>query len=612
MHVRRGLPGRVGFLLVAATLFGCAPPPAQGGESEARAAVRLFDTGTPLPSHLSAQDLTRRSGWTPIAEDTTDHRFAGDAVMFNGRLALAVRRGRNGAELYARNNGGLALRSILSPATAGPPGAIESLAVAENAAGEAALKVGFGRPGGDRQTVRFALPVGQPFARAEAASPAGWLAIESPSRFVVLPDFFADDIVVDATQMPAEGGELPSENFLLHLLPGGESMVMTVAGTQDQDARITLGGQGLQRCVVRSEVGFGKQRRIWIAVLECPGIWHHREVSLAEADKILPLEWKAPFAAQWRVDWRSSDRITHSWEMILQRANGDFEKPGWFGSPQTLPSTRRRWNTVLGYFPYPCWLDREGRGYLQPLKKGKIEGPAILYPINRLPTTPLDAYTVVDVVRATLGVGPCEYILDVEGQGATMKGRATCATRDALKAIYSAGEQKARRREIERILDEVIAFVTHIRGRIESYREFGRELLVYLEHQKQAHPELAGFLSEMETLTRGIDAAYERRRESIQSVQYVVDLVEKFRQTVLDDESPQALEKCNAITNAIVQVGGNQDELVGESRLAVKILRQRAGLAMASDPRTAEIAREIRARTQKVLRNASSYEAPRH
>ena len=59
-------------------------------------------------------------------------------------------------------------------------------------------------------------------------------------------------------------------------------------------------------------------------------------------------------------------------------------------------------------------------------------------------------------------------------------------------------------------------------------------------------------------------------------------------------------------------VGGNQDELVGECRSAVKILRQRAGLAMATNPAAAEIAKEIRDRTQKVLRNATSYEAPRH
>jgi hypothetical protein len=92
----------------------------------------------------------------------------------------------------------------------------------------------------------------------------------------------------------------------------------------------------------------------------------------------------------------------------------------------------------------------------------------------------------------------------------------------------------------------------------------------------------------------------------------VIDLTDRFRKTVLDDEGDDALKKCTAITHAIVDVGGNQDELVGECRNAVKVLRERAGLAMAANPRAADVARELRDRTQKVLRNAASYEAPRH
>ena len=71
------------------------------------------------------------------------------------------------------------------------------------------------------------------------------------------------------------------------------------------------------------------------------------------------------------------------------------------------------------------------------------------------------------------------------------------------------------------------------------------------------------------------------------------------------------MAKCTKITHAIVVVGGNQDELVGECRLATRVLRQRAAMAMAVDPRAAEIAKEIRRRTQQVLRNATSYESPR-
>src|SRR5437660_861577 len=95
----------------------------------------------------------------------------------------------------------------------------------------------------------------------------------------------------------------------------------------------------------------------------------------------------------------------------------------WIGSRRcrrcgdTLPADRKRWNTVLGTFPYPCWINKDGQASLQPLKsKVRWAGPAVIYPLGRTSATPLDSFTVVDIVRATLGVGPCEYILDLEGQ----------------------------------------------------------------------------------------------------------------------------------------------------------------------------------------------------
>jgi hypothetical protein len=460
--------------------------------------------------------------------------------------------------------------------------------------------------------LRYELQIGQTFVKTEALAGTKAARIDVPCRYVVLPDFFADDIVADARQIPVPRAELPSENFLLHLVDGGDALVMSVSNARDEDARMTLSGEADARRFESSEIPFGTDGKLWVAVIEGPRAWHERNVAKADAGKIVPLEWKAPFPAQWRVDWRRFDGLTSSWEMIAELPGGDFTKHGWFGSPTSIPKNRQRWTTVLGSFAYPCWLDREGRGHLQPLARvHKFEGPALVYPINRVKETPLDRFTVVDLVRATLGVGPCEYILDVEGQGQAYKGRATCATRDALKEIYASGKQKEKRAEILRILDDVMVFVKHIRGRIEDYVVFGHETLDYLQQEKRAHPELADFLGEMEGFTRGIDAAVAKRRERIKTPDYVAALTQKFRDTLLDAEGPEAQKRCREITEAIVEVGGNQDELVGECRLAVKILRQRAALALATNPPAAEVARQIRARTQKILRNATSYEAPR-
>ena len=65
-------------------------------------------------------------------------------------------------------------------------------------------------------------------------------------------------------------------------------------------------------------------------------------------------------------------------------------------------------------------------------------------------------------------------------------------------------------------------------------------------------------------------------------------------------------------TDPLTAIGGSQDDMVGECRWVVKALRQKAGLLMATDPRMAGVAAELRARTQKVLRGGAAYEGARH
>ncbi|MGA2033821.1 MAG: carbohydrate binding domain-containing protein [Thermoguttaceae bacterium] len=582
-------------------------------EEIAAAAVALLDSVQPSPAPLSAQAILGRKGWVQLPEDATDTRFRGDAVLVNDRLALVLRRGAAGAELYGLGPAGPVLRAVLAPAGDQRAAELQAVAVVASDPSRAAVDATFQSPGGRKLTIRYELAMGQTFVKTEPRAGAEGLSVEAPCRFLVLPDFFADDIVIDAAEIPMASAEIPSENFLLHLLPDRQAIVMAVAANRGEDARINLSGQDGGRLVRSSRMSYGKGGKIWVAVLDAPGVWHQRGVSKEEAGKILALDWTAPFPAQWRVDWRLRGRLTASWEMAVQLRSGEFLKYGWFGGANTLPADRKRWTTVLGSFLYPCWLDQARRGHFQPLTRPeRFEGPAVIYPIQRAKETPLREFTVVDIVRATLGVGPCEYILDVEGQGATMKGRATCATRDALGAIYSAKQQKQRRADIERLLDDVVIFVKHIRGRIEQYVAFGHATLAYLDQEKKAHPELSGVLADLEDSARAIDAAFAGHKTAIKTPQYVVDLTEKFRNTLLDYEGEDALKKCQAITFAIVEVGGNQDELVGECRNAVKVLRQRAALALATDPRAAGVAREIRDRTQKALRNATSYESPRH
>jgi hypothetical protein len=312
------------------------------------------------------------------------------------------------------------------------------------------------------------------------------------------------------------------------------------------------------------------------------------------------------------MDWRREDGLADSWEIIAQRSDGNFVKH-WLGNASTVPSNRKRWTTVLGSFLYPCWIDQKGDAFYQPLARPyRWVGPALLYPLSRTKDTPLERDVVLDIVRKALGVGPCEYILDIEGQPSHYKGRATCANRDFLNPIYQRGEQKKRRDDINRSLDEVMLFIRHIRSRIQTYVGFGHDVLKYLAEQKQAHPELAERIAELEKLTRMIDDYVAKRRAEIKTPDEAQAMVDEFRKTMLDYEGADAFERCKKFTAAIVVIGGSQDELVGEGRLAVKLVRQRAGLLMATEPRMGEIAKEVRARAQKVLRSPAGHEGARH
>ena len=580
----------------------------------AEAAVHIFDTGKPSASPLAPEALSGKTGWREVPEDNVSSPFKGDAVFINDRIALVLRRGGQGAEVYTLGPGRPAMRTLLTPVAGKEKASLSSFTLVENSPSAGAADAVFKTAGGQALTLRYGLKAGQPVVQTEASSPVTSLRVEAPCRFVVMPDFFSDDIVIDATELQVARAELPSDNLLLHLLPGGEAMVMSVVKTSEEDISIAMSGEGENRMITSSELRYGKDGKAWVAVLASPALWHMQPITREQAGQVLPLTWKAPFPAQWRTDWRRDEGVTDSWVMAVERPNGRFTKQVLFGEPDRLPVSRKRWNTVLGDFKYPCWLDKSGQGWLQPIKNPalRFNGPAIIYPINRAPDTALDTFTVVDIVRNTLGVGPCQYILDVEGQQAQYKGMATCEAHDTLNGIYSKNQQKQRRVEVEEVLRDVMLFIRHIRGRIESYVAFEHEILAYLAEQQKAHPELAAPLTEMEKLARVIEAKFAARKNEIKTPDDAAKLVEEFRQTVLDYEGTNALAKCQYFTDAWVGIGGNQDELAGECRWATKMLRQKSGLLMATDPGVADIAREVRRRSQLVLRNPANHESAVH
>ncbi len=608
--------GVVGVLSVAAgSLHAQVNEPIRQGSPPA---IAVWDTMQTATDRLTSADLASEDGWTKIPRNERVSSFQGDAILTNGRVLVVLRQRGSAIDLYSVEAEAMIPRVPLALLAPGgePASRLESVSLIENTRSAVRLEASYRTEKGESLTATFRIKRGDVAVEVSPGAGAGRLRVQCPGRFAVLPDFFADDILIDASRIPGAALQAPSDNFLLHLTGQDDAIAMCVFENREQDVRISLAGEGASRTVTGSEISFGDGGKIWVALMTGSQIWHALDVKEEDAGQVMPLDWQTPFAAQWRTDFTRTNDLTDSWEMLLPaKGSAGYLKPTWLGAGgDRIPSDRKRWTTVLGRFFYPCWVDRDGQGYVQPLKNRAMgfRGPAVIYPINRIEETPTDTYTVIDVARSCLGVGPCKYILDLEGQKQEHVGRATCATRDALRAIYEKDQQRHKRQEIETALDAGLAFVTHIRNRIEHYVRFGHEIREYLAEQSKAHPELANRLGELDAITRELDVRMEARREKVKTPKFVAQMNQDFRRDLLTYEGADVLDKLKSYTNALTQIGGNQDELVGECRWVVRSLRQQAGLMMAADPRCAELAEEIRGRCQKALTNPTKYEAARH
>ncbi len=622
--------------------------------AESKPRMGIWDSPTPSAAPIAPAALAAKEGWTQF-EPSGATTITGDAIISNGRYSAVFRKQSSSVELYSTSaNGTPILRAnlILMQGVSIPIGDANTInatddfksaaklvdvVIRENEKGSVSVDAKYQAESGKAMWANFKLKKGDSVLeigpgevnRTVPETLAGRpdkLRIEAPSRFAVLPDFFSDDIVLDARKIKPASIEIPSENFLLQMVGKGDAIVMSVFESREKDAKLTLRGDGDERVFAASEINFGrlqegqiadrKGSRIWVSVLEGPDIFHVADVAKSDAGKIIPLGWKITLPAIWRANFTRPNEMTDSWVMLMQeKKDGTFYKPSWLDSNEdTLDAKRTRWNTVLGTFPYPIWCDYDNQIFVQPLKNEKLSfvGPMLLYPIARLQKTPVDSYTVFDVIRNSMGVGPCEYILDLEGQKSEYKGRATCSTRDTLAGIYKKNQQKAQRAKVDKTLDEAMAFCTHIRGRITRYIEFGHATRAYLKDQKAAHPEWSASIDELDAIAAEIDARYEARKEKIRTLAYVAQLNTDFRKDVLNDDSPEALAKCKKYGKDLVEVGDNQDELSAECRWVVKSLRQRAGLIPASDPKAATLAAEIRKRTQDAMRNPAAHEGSQH
>jgi hypothetical protein len=473
--------------------------------------TQLYDTGAPLTVPLTREIMTRRNGWRLIPEETLPQRFTGAAVMLNDKLLVVFQKPGGGPEVYSKLTGQrLADVAFL----AGGASAAEELTdyrITENTAGAIRVEAGFGKGA----VLRFRLTVGEGSLEIQSPQGTGAVAVQSDTRYVVVPDYFGDDMVYGRQRFK---GLIPAENFCLGLLGSGDAILMTVWQSNQQDVTLAPAGQGPRSggCVTRIQCL--KNKNIWLAFLENRGIWHVRSDRQAE-------DWKPPFPAKWRSSWRRANDSADSWDL------------------ETGPSPEQQ--------------------------AGTHEGPLLTYLIDRTPATPLTVSCPTDVMRNTLGVGPCQYILACEGLGA--QGDPT--PNSVMGWVEKQFLQRKQRKAADDIKDRLAHMTQHVReahSRIGRYAELS--LRVGAALAPPTAPESLRWLGQELGRCAAAGMVPEAAPEHAQELAGDV-------QALLNRENAEGA--CLRLGEQLRAIGAIQDRSLARCRMTVRRLRQEARMLAA-------------------------------
>lgn len=541
----------------------------------------LYDTGAASAEQLSGDALLQKTGWTKLEKAGT---VKGDAVLVSSGIAVVARGKGSALEVYGGDGKAWKLRTTLVPAGEGEWKISGIKALAGDAAAAGAEVTFSGKAG--KAVLNLGVETGKPILKTKPVSGADGLRMVSDARLGVLPDFFADDMVIDARAIPIEKTEVPSENFFMELLDDGNSIVTAVWDKSKKDVALTLAGAADARVIKSVDLSYGDGGTIWVAVLDRKGMWAVEELDAEKVKKVITLNWAVPFRAKWKGNFMRVDHTVDSWEFSIN------------------PASRGGWSGVVGGYEHPCWIEDKGtaKGLVQAPTKfpnGNFAGPFVVYPIDRVKETPADQMTITDIMRGSLGVGPCEYIMDTAGQGVANKGIYTCSVEHTVPLLFELGMQKDERVYLNAMLREVQVFVKAIQDRINAYVDFREQTLKYLAEQKTAHPDQAEFIGKLEEQTKRIQT---NRANGIEPVS---KMAAQIKPAILGDGIKVDVGGTAA---GIAGVGLGQDNAVAQCRQKVKILRQMATIEMAINPKTSDVAKEMRKRTQQMLRNPFGHE----
>jgi hypothetical protein len=581
----------------------------------------------PRGAGIQAADLASRQGWKPLTPGSAKGPFAGGVAIENQALVVVLPAGGREILLLAKGDGKSAqARQTLTLVGSRDQqaGKLDGLQVLDY--DEAEAVVGFAA---GEVEARLKLGLGKCFVEVMPGKGAAAVQLGGPAKFSFIPDFFGSDVLYDAQETAGSKVFAPAENFIVNLLEGHAALSM-ITWPKDGGEEVLLfcDGTGTGRRFTATQVSFNG-KSVFVAVVAREGTWFEKDLRTARKDTTLVVEgWRPPFPAKWmtllvkrRAVGAASGIASESLPVPQLPPAGDTPYSDVYVHPH-----------VSSWFSGPEWRLYLESGLTHMMTHEKVVSPdfllAINYPRDRVKQTPLDALTLVDVMRDTLGTGPCEYILDLEGlnktrsTGAAGTGKptaaATCSERGGLVFYYLGERAESPRRDDPSsasgypVTDEALSSIEKITdfldaayARIQEYLAWSDEIVRVAEAAKAGNPQARDLADRIIPIAREM-------RELWQA------MVDHDKPCVHPQEWRMALDHCkdlvrrgapdlgNRIREFDPQMRGAGEEVDGgmqACRMIVKRIRQEAALAGSTDPAALKLAADIRGRCRDILRN---------
>ena len=605
-----------------------------------------------MKNYAFAVALLAGASWTA----PTWAQVQGEATLENKALRVVARPGQPGVAVYLKSDAAgkrMELAVLASGATQCAP--VSKAEVVKSESGRSILRVCAGSAEAD-----FTLGTSG-FVTVTPGNNASSVEVRTGARYAVLPDFFADDVVFDPVRLAMPALTVPAENFLLHFIEGGDTLVMCIwpgrlKQAEAKDAAepqvdLIFSGEGNARRIAASRIEF-QNKPVYAGVIEQKGLWRDEEAGPLPTYKPAAIAWKRPFEARWRGDFivaegrRLADWPTRSQSFDFQSTAKVRTEKWWEGGDDPLDARffatttqsnlkHAKWweqgdenapqiwqESLADFFIYPAvfkgeevrlclYADKQARG------KPHVYERVLIYPLGRVPATPLNVFTPVDLMRETLGQGPCEYILDLAGVKPRPIGgdrpllsHATCGLwNEHIKPIIDGLKKKPdgsfepldekTKAHLIQALEEMWHFVHAIHDRLREYKQWGADMESFCK-QEAAKSQQVKVIADLTlaNLARLTSDLARHKFEGPGSEAYWKERVPELIQLVQANQYAD-LDSISKIRD----LGNEQDERVSRCRQHVKAVLQEIVFQDTGDPGARAFATEVRDRCHRMLRN---------